>query len=529
MASQGTAAPSNPRISAASQAALESLYAENRACAARLRACHTLYEICEDEHYDQLFAAGYNPETEDRRDYAMVDAFDMASSEIVAAYGVHIHRAKALLTLARNLIECFPNVVEAMESGRLDERTAELLVKHMRTVSAVHRSAVQKAVIDWLMDAIDSGRRPGRTAILNKTDSIIEKHDPDGVLARRADALKDRHVQIRRGRDGMSVLHVKLSSVEASTIFQVLQDIARERAAGDRAARAAAGKRNGPAADTPPEERTMGQRRADALVDALLGPSSTSAAPADSPSPDGTSPDTPPGESGGRLPSQVRPQITVLAPLGPDGEPEIYLPRGGPASIDALIALLSRSVGATISVPGTTPGSADSPHRARRYRISTELARRIRLRDGTCRHPGCSVPADDCDIDHVRPFDNLDPAAGGLTVESNLMCLCRRHHRFKTFHDWNYSLAADGTLTITTDTGRTISTEPDGPLTRWRQKSSESAAPEPGPAQFPLGLLKPERTHWYKRAQRLAAERRANIVARNVHTEDHHDPDPPPF
>src|SRR5699024_10826041 len=101
--------------------------------------------------------------------------------------------------------------------------------------------------------------------------------------------------------------------------------------------------------------------------------------------------------SGGSPAPQLRPLITVLAPLGPDDEPEVYLPRGGQASIDALITLLSRSVGAAISVPDTRVGSADTPHGARRYKISTELARRIRLRDGTCRHPGCSIPADDCD------------------------------------------------------------------------------------------------------------------------------------
>ena len=36
-------------IGAAGRLALEALHAENRACAARLRACHALYEACEDE------------------------------------------------------------------------------------------------------------------------------------------------------------------------------------------------------------------------------------------------------------------------------------------------------------------------------------------------------------------------------------------------------------------------------------------------------------------------------------------------
>lgn len=535
------ASNSSSRISAAGRAVLESLHTENRASAARLRACHELYEICEDEHVDQLFAAGYDPEHDDRKDFAMVDPYDVACAEIVAAYGVHVHRARAILTLARTLVEKFPRILEAMESGQLDERTADLLAKQMRTVDAWHRPAIQKDVMDWLMEAIASGQRPGRSAILNKTDRIIEKHDPEGVLHRRNAALLNRNVQVRRGQDGMATLHAHLTSAEASTIYTALQEAVRQQISGEKAARVAAASRNDTAETDDQDQRSAGQRRADALVDALIRPRSLTARPvddrADSSHPaDQTDTDT---TADTPLPSQIRPHITVLAPLGPDGEPEVYLPRGGPATIDALIALLSRSVGATLSVPDTEPGAADTPHSARRYRISTQLARRIRLRDGTCRHPGCSVPADDCDIDHVSPFNHIDPDSGGPTIESNLACLCRRHHRFKTFHDWQYQLHRDGTLTVTTDTGHRITTAPDGPLARWRHKSADHARsgtdpgadPGPAPRQFPFDLLKPERTHWYRRARRLAAERLANSVARNAPppTADGLDHDPPPF
>ncbi len=557
-------------IPAASRAVAESLYAENRACAARLRACHRLYEVCEDEHFDQLFAAGYDPESDDRRDYAVVDPFDVATSEIVAAYGVHLHRARAILNLARDLASKFPAILEAMEAGWLDERTAELLVKQMRYVSMFHRYAVQKDVIDWLREAIESGRRPGRTALVNKTDAIINKHDPEGVAARREAAFGDRGVQLRRGADGMSELRANLSSLEASAIFDLLQNAAREKIAQERAARAEAA-RNGEDVEHW-QGRTPDQHRADALVDALLGTSAAdvpdSGAVGDDDDDDddatdtgtgaGAGTDTRPGTdtdtgtragagagtdsdtgtgagagagadgqrpSGGSPAPQLRPLITVLAPLGPDDEPEVYLPRGGQASIDALIALLSRSVGAAISVPDTRVGSADTPHGARRYKISTELARRIRLRDGTCRHPGCSVPADDCDIDHLRPFSHNDPDSGGLTVESNLICLCRRHHRFKTFYDWRYHLSRDGTLTVTTNTGHTVTTDPDGPLYRWRQQAAEGGPPgedplaESGPVRQPSPFgpnPEPQPTHWLQRAKRLAAERRANIAARHA-------------
>ncbi|MCD2264478.1 HNH endonuclease, partial [Dietzia aurantiaca] len=124
--------------------------------------------------------------------------------------------------------------------------------------------------------------------------------------------------------------------------------------------------------------------------------------------------------------------------------------RTGEAALQSLLDMLACSDGASLHRIDPTPGAADDPHAALRYRPTTTLAHRIRLRDGTCRHPGCTVPADACDLDHVVPFNHTDPTHGGQTVEANMACLCRRHHRFKTFNDWHYQLDPDGTLIITT-------------------------------------------------------------------------------
>lgn len=508
-----------PRVRALSLAAVEALRAENRAAAARLRACRKLYVLCEDEQFDRAVAAGYGPGADEEPSYAIIDPLDVACAELVAAHGIHHLRARALVTLANTLALRFPGLLEAMDSGLLDENTASLLARHMRTVDASLLDQVHRDVVAWLLGAIDAGRRPGREAILQQTDRIIAAHDPEGVLLRRERAFRERNVRLRRGVDGMADLTAHLSSTDAMAISQALDEVAYAR------------KRESPA------NSDLGRLRADALVEALVGPSratSVSSEPGDQSSPDGAG-------ARGPLRSSIRPHITVLTPLGPDGEPEVYLPRGGPASIDALIALLARSVGATITLPDAAPGAADSPDQERRYRLSPELARRIRLRDGTCRHPGCSVPAEACDIDHCRPFNHTDPGSGGLSVESNLLCLCRRHHRFKTFHDWHYRLARDGILHITTDTGHTLTTEPTGPLARWRQNLPADAEPPPdaeplldaepppGPGRRPWLSPRPQSTHWLRRAERLAAERRANSVARDTPARPETEDDPPPF
>lgn len=579
-------------ISAAGIAALEALHAENRAAGARMRACYALHQLCVDEQFDRDLASGLidpdaeppapSPGARGRRsasaprptpqdsserpgggtpDHAVVDPMAVACAELVARYGVHHNRAHSLLTLAVTLVEQFPALLEAMEDGRVDEDTARTLARHMRTVDSRSRHRVQRELVDWLLAAIAAGARPGRDALLSRTDQIIKEFDPDGVLARRAAAVRERNVRVRRRPDGMADLNAHLTAAEATSISAALDStvaaaLAREKAEREESARnyvdGAADSDQSAEADQPASDsRTAtaevndtglpgvgpfgprpdrGERRADALVDAILG---TGGGVAGGAGDDGTAE----VDDEASLPSAqaVRPQITVFAPLGPDDEPEVYFPRSSAASIDTLIALLSRSVGATITKPLTAPGTADNRRTRRKYRISKKLASRIRLRDGTCRHPGCSVPAQSCDIDHVAPFDLRNPDGGGATEESNLMCLCRRHHRLKTFYTWRYELSRGGTLTITTSSGQTITTHPDGPLARWRDLVGDTHFPhdvssrcddlddtdddaESTPSPRPRGRprLNPtvRQTYWYRRACRIAAERQYGIDSR---------------
>ena len=89
-----------------------------------------------------------------------------------------------------------------------------------------------------------------------------------------------------------------------------------------------------------------------------------------------------------------------------------------------------------------------------RYRPPAALAALVRRRDGRCRFPGCHVNARFCDLDHVRPWPN------GPTTATNLICLCRRHHRVKQRHRWRVRLHPDATATFTDPTGRARTTHP---------------------------------------------------------------------
>ncbi|MGN6687386.1 MAG: hypothetical protein ACTHK1_07605 [Actinomycetales bacterium] len=97
-----------------------------------------------------------------------------------------------------------------------------------------------------------------------------------------------------------------------------------------------------------------------------------------------------------------------------------------------------------------------------RYRPPAKLAGHVITRDWTCRAPGCSNPATVCDLDHATPYANA--VTGGTTCAENLIPLCRRHHRAKTFTNWKVRRDSDGSVHWTAPTGHVYITRPDGPL-----------------------------------------------------------------
>ena len=88
------------------------------------------------------------------------------------------------------------------------------------------------------------------------------------------------------------------------------------------------------------------------------------------------------------------------------------------------------------------------------YRPGERLRALVRTRDGRCRFPGCTIAARSCDLDHVRPWPT------GPTTASNLMCLCRRHHRVKQRHRWRVRLLGDGRVLWSDPRGHSLMTWP---------------------------------------------------------------------
>jgi hypothetical protein len=104
------------------------------------------------------------------------------------------------------------------------------------------------------------------------------------------------------------------------------------------------------------------------------------------------------------------------------------------------------------------------------YSPSAAQERFVNTRDRRCRYPNCGQRAGWADHDHVIPH-----ADGGKTSCTNLCCLCRSHHRLKTFAPgWAFRMDPDGTLHVTSPSGVTRTSRPPG----LRQ-------PQPGPEPPP--------------------------------------------
>lgn len=166
------------------------------------------------------------------------------------------------------------------------------------------------------------------------------------------------------------------------------------------------------------------------------------------------------------------------------------------------------------------------------YRPSAALAAFVRARDLTCRAPGCDVPANECDIDHVIPWSE-----GGVTHAANLSCKCRWHHLLKTFWGWHDEQLPDGTLVWTLPSGQTHITTPGSAqlFPSLCVPTTIELAPPP-PVSERCGhrtLMMPLRdsTRAQNRARYIAAERRHNHQTTTTPPAPEPEPDdePPPF
>jgi len=385
-----------------------------------------------------------------------------------------------------------PQVWAALWAGHLDVTKAGILA---RALHLVPRSDAEEQERPGYEADCERILASGLAYAAEHTAGQLDRHlkrllaevDPGAVVTRRRRALAERGVWIDHRGDGTADLTARLDSTHAEQVYAAIRAVALAAQRADTSAAEAAttdpggveGGRGDGAADGGHDSdgrggaegcgdpgrgfaeqatrRPFNLRMADALVDPILTPAGASPAGGDRSLDDGRLADTGAADGRGRGRVTVSTQISVTIPIdslaGLTDTPGTLSGFGVlPADLVRRLAagdtrwrhiLTDRATGAVLDV-GTWS-----------YRPPTALDRHVRTRDVTCRFPGCTVPARECDLDHLIPFPE------GPTNAENLHALCRRHHQLKHEDGWTVEPLPNSGVHWTSPLGTTRDTWPD--------------------------------------------------------------------
>ncbi|MGV0792222.1 DUF222 domain-containing protein [Mycolicibacterium sp. XJ1819] len=422
-------------------------------------------------------------EDDDPRARWVCDVWDSAAAEVAAAMNISHRKASGQMFMAGTLRDRLPRVAALFARGELSSRVVSAITFRTRLIT----DDQIWALIDAALAA--RARKWGPLSdekLTARVDALVERFDPDAVI-KATESLRTRNFCVGSYEDeaGVTSIWGRLLATDAAVLDKTVS------------AMVAGVCENDP--------RSKGELRADALG-AIANRNFHLACRC--------------GSAECPSANQPVPKSAVTVHVVADK-----------AAIEAAVAdrgtavmAGSRVVPSALLREMLTNGAQLQPLCApqdppeQRYRPSAKLARFVRIRDLTCRFPGCTAPAELCDIDHVVPYPI------GATHPSNLLCLCRKHHLLKTFWDgdWAVVLQPDGTAAWTSPTGRTYSTHPGcrSFFPGWDVTTPELPPPPPQPtSDVDRGQKMPlrQRTRAAERRDRIKAERAQN------------DSDPPPF
>ena len=341
-----------------------------------------------------------------------------------------------------------PGVWAALYRGELDLTRARILADALFEIPSTDPDGVPRVVYAAECAALlAEGVAYGRQHTARRLELFLQRR----LLAlgcgdrpqRRSRGLAERGVWVGHRGDGTADLVARLASEDAERVYSVIRACALADRNGD------------PTNEGASIREPLDLWLAAALVDLVLHPGAGACA-----SDPGSTADVADSASEGwtaRRGPHVDTVITVTIPVdslaGLTDAPGVINGFGAIPAADArrLAAgdsrwrhvLTCRTTGAVLDV-GTLS-----------YRPPAALDRHVRLRDGTCRFPGCAVPAAECDLDHLVPFPQ------GSTSADNLHALCRRHHSLKHEGGWRVEAASGGGLRWTSPQGASALSHPD--------------------------------------------------------------------
>ena len=332
---------------------------------------------------------------------------------------------------------------------------------HVREIVTALQGVSDELITQLEPDAIVVAQQGLSRAVLrNELDRMVIAADPDGAAERREAMEPHRDYRSFRDLNGLAHISATVSAAEAAEIDARINAVAGTVCAQDR--------------------RQPSQQRADAFVAVMRGHQHLDCT---------CERDECPEKHREPLPGPLKPLVkihtdaaTLAGLIGQvptiDGygviDPALARELAADATWQGLFREADqfargrhRRSGITAPPSGLLPpdghsGLTEPPPGALTYQPSQALREMIIARDGTCRTPGCSTPASECEIDHIIPFNHAGPRSGGWTVEENLAPICRPDHKRKTLGYWIARMHSGRTITWTTQYGQTYVTRPHG-------------------------------------------------------------------
>src|SRR5664279_5331785 len=205
-------------------------------CAALMMEFSETRSACDRQVIADRQAAGVDPRYK---------AGEFAGTEISMALRESKFSVQHTMVIARQLRKDTPDAWDAWQAGDITYDKAERISRTLgKLVRDNSKALLNHVVVD--VAVCKTGELLGRW--LNQFVARVEPDEQDERIHR---SLADRYVSVRPDLDGVSFLSAALSSLDAASIDRVLTAIA--------------------AVADPGDTRTLQQRRADALVDVLLG------------------------------------------------------------------------------------------------------------------------------------------------------------------------------------------------------------------------------------------------------------------
>jgi Domain of unknown function (DUF222) len=326
-----------------------------------------------------------------------VAAFDAGGSwdhdaRSAASWVAHRCRVPAVTARARvrlgRALRHLPMAEAAWVAGKLGEAQVALLVR-ARTPATEARLARDEEML------VREARRLPFASFAQAMAYWRWRADPDGAEDQVAAQRDRRRVHLSQSFGDVWFLDGLLDPVNGEIVARELRRLEDEAFAADWAEAKA---RVGEAATTDDLRRSPAQRRADALAEMATR---SATAPAD-----------------GRRPE---PLFTVLVGYETFAGPICELANATMVTPGSLVPYLESAWVERVVF--------DGPSRVldvgvRRRLFSGATRRAVEVRDRQCFDPTCAVPAERCQIDHVRPW-----AEGGLTTQANGRPACAFHNR----------------------------------------------------------------------------------------------------